>query len=190
MGAGHGPLSSLGESEREKMIANAHYKLEEAEFFLEKLAALNRSRRLETCREFHFYFSAFLSAARSPLQILCPNGPDWGWVDAIVKALPSEDEELFTTFRRLRNQSIHVKWVGPEMTVEIVRESELPPGQRGRPAGFIYIPEFPAGSSPPVGITTYTLEVNGMAKPAVECCRKYLDLVKGMVDHRGQMAIW
>ncbi len=82
-------------------------KLEEAAYFLSRMYAERENRT-----HFRYEFSAFLSAARSVLQLaleqvkLTPGGPDW-YQAAIAR------EPLISMFKDLRDSNIHERPVQP-----------------------------------------------------------------------------
>jgi len=181
-------LSTGGD--RQQKIEDARYKIEESEFFLGKLKSYDSSPRLEASQEFQYYFSAFLSAARSPLQILCL-GYGWQWVDRWIASASPVDQELYRVFRTLRNISVHFRKIGPSIEVEMVPDSEVraDPSLR-RSGGFIYMPRM-AGTPPTaIRVTQYNLKIRGTDEKATVCCEAYLDLVRRLVDHREQIQSW
>jgi len=183
-------ISSLGPDERRRMIENARSKLREAEFHLRKLATLGSSRESETSSEFQIHFSAFLVAVRSPLQILCPDEVDWGWVNKELESRPQEDRDILGTFRDLRNFSLHDGPAGTDMKIEMVPESDVPRPEPSRTSGFVHVPRLPGTPEPRVGVTTYTLRIGSTDKDAVECCRRCAEIVSELIDHREKMREW
>ena len=93
-------------AERDRMLADANYKVDEAGFFLIHLRSRERSTDLNSSTEFHYYFSAFLSAARSALQLLF-DGPTWNWVSAELANCTPGERETYKAFTDLRDANVH-----------------------------------------------------------------------------------
>ena len=81
-------------AERNRRIEDANYKIGEAQFFLKELMSRERSRKLDSSTEFHYCFSAFLSASRSALQILCDR-VDWSWIEAELASCDPGEGQIY-----------------------------------------------------------------------------------------------
>jgi len=175
---------------RDRMIGNAQYKMGEAEFFLGKLRSLDMPPKLEVSKEFHYYFSAFLSAARTPLEILRGQKSN-PWIEGELASLPDRDQDLYTAFVELRNFSAHVEYVGPKEEIKMVPGFEAARREpRSSTGGSVKMPRMPGIPPTEVGFIGYKLQINGIDYPALECCENYLSLVKKLIEHRVQMPGW
>ena len=125
---------------------NEDHKIEEAQYFLAKLA--NPERKL---REFSFELSAFLTAARSALQYALeeartkPGGQ--AWYDGQVGTSPE-----VRYFKDKRDVSVHVTPVIPTRTFHVETEERIVFGDSvsvevRRPDGTI-VPDPPQEKSP------------------------------------------
>jgi hypothetical protein len=173
------------------MITRARDKVGEAEFFLVKMRSLDRSPNLETAREFQYYFSAFLSASRSPLQILCPDSSQWEWATAEKQTWPADEQTLYDAFKDFRDVSIHIEKVEAGFKVAMVPEWEVPQRHRRTSAPYgSYTPRLPGNPPPQVGLASYSLSVGGIETDALDCCTRYIGLIQRLVNHREGMSSW
>jgi hypothetical protein len=186
------PQTPLSPGQRRQMMEDARSKLEDAEFFLGKMQSLDGSPNLETHRDFQRNFSAFLLLARAPLQILCPSG-NWSWVNSEMGKWSAGQKDLNKLLVDLRNRTIHVGRAEAEVGIQTVPEHELSHRHRApaQPEGRVfYMTGMPGSPRPQIGVRTYTLQVGPDRRGAVECCREYLNLVRGLVDYRDGMTSW
>ena len=167
------------------MIA-AHYKLDEADFFLSKLQEITMDPQIDASgRQFGWYLSAFLSAARSPLQILANVNEKafWIWVDREIKKLTREEQAIYKTLSKFRNLSVHHEGKAEaDSTIKFVPEWELSYRPRSPFQGFVFSPQLPGIPSPKIGIRKFTIKIDGKVKPALECCSKYRQIVGQLVE--------
>src|SRR5947209_3348540 len=99
-------------NQREAVVAAAQRKVEEADFFLAKLREAEAHPHLDEAeRQFGWYLSAFLSAARSVLQVTSRYEgslkgsvkDDWAWAEHVKKGWAADELELFRSLKDLRN---------------------------------------------------------------------------------------
>jgi hypothetical protein len=173
------------------MLSHAREKLDEAEFFLGRLRETQSSQ--PSCRDprqFGWYLSAFLTSARSGLQILCPKAIDapWKWIGAVEKKWPRRERNIFSRLTRLRNISVHEEPVKPGSEIDFLSEFELSSRYPSRPRhpleGYVIVGRVPGSTPVRVGVTTFLLDIAGRKVPAVDCSTKYLELVRRLVDNR------
>jgi hypothetical protein len=175
---------------RQKMLEDARAMLGAAGFFLSRMRALDGSPNLETDREFHYHFWAFLAMARSSLQILCPCQRDWAWAIREVASKGPGVTRLYQVLTDLRDRVVHVEKVVTQVDVEFVPEAALRPIHRPRGVGLVRMPTLPGTPPTTHGVNRYKIHVGPDLKDAVECCTRYLDLMRHLVDHREGMATW
>jgi hypothetical protein len=165
--------------------------LDEAAFFLAKPSDAEAHPHLDEAeRQFGYYLSAFLSAARSALQVVSgfegsskgKDGDDWTWAEQAKRGWAADDLELYRALTGLRNLSVHEGKGGADSTVEFVTESELPFRPRGSLDGYVFISQ-PVGEPPPrFGVKRFVLKIGQTSVPAREGVAKYLGLVRLMLD--------
>lgn len=93
-------------------ILDISVKLEEGEFFLERLT--NAKMQPE---HFRHYLSAFLTATRSVAQYIRER--DQTWYDSWISGLKATDRELFDYMKQKRDLNIHVERVTLRNTVKV-----------------------------------------------------------------------
>jgi hypothetical protein len=180
-------------SQRDVAIAAAQGRVDEAAFFLAKLREAEAHPHLDEAeRQFGWYLSAFLSAARSVLQVISgfegslkgsDKDDDWAWAEQAKKGWATDDLELFRSLRDLRNLTVHQGGGGANSTIEFVPEWELPFRSRNLLGGYVFISQMPGVPPPRLGVKRFALRVGGRSLPALECVSKYLRLVNLMLDH-------
>ncbi|HVI57744.1 MAG TPA: hypothetical protein VM619_02570 [Luteimonas sp.] len=169
---------------------NEDHKIEEAQYFLDKLA----NPELEL-REFSFELSAFLTAARSALQYaleearLKPGGQ--AWYDRQVGAAP-----VAKYFKDKRDVSVHVTPVIPSRTFHVKLEDRITFGDSvsvevRKPDGTIVPdpPQDPAPQQTPRDITrasasssvTYHFSDWSGPEDVVTLCGSYLRQVRSII---------
>jgi hypothetical protein len=186
------PVSALTVAEGDGLITAARGKIEEARVLLQKL---HESQDAYVARndpmEFRLCLSAFLTAARSILQVLCPDQIQgaWNWVIPAVSAVAGGDPRIrkrYDVLKAMRNQSVHAGPVDPSCTTKFLTDLEISTQFPGRPRNAAYesvmISRMPGQEPTRQGVTFF--EIDGQKEPAVECCSKYLKLLTQLVDYR------
>jgi hypothetical protein len=175
--------------------AAAQGKVDEATFFLAKLREAEAHPHLDEAeRQFGWYLSAFLSAARSVLQVISgfegslkgSDKDDWTWAEQAKQDWATDDLELFRSLSDLRNLTVHQGRGGADSTIdtiEFVPEWGPPFRSRNPLGGYVFISQPPGEPPPRLGVKRFALKVGGRSLPALECVWKYLGLVNLMLDH-------
>lgn len=184
-------FSSLAIIERDEMISAARSKIEESSFFLSKLREVaDSSQSSEHIRHFGYYLSAFLSAARSAVQVLCQKGftSAWTWTEPLIQSWSQRERTLHREVIDYRDMSVHVRPVEPGTQVEFMPLPNVLSRSRTRSgmshSGAVFLTGLPSTPLPAVGLLRFFLEVDGKDEPAIECCESYLELVTRLVDER------
>jgi hypothetical protein len=169
-------------------------KSNEAAFFIGKMREVESSSHHDlTVSEVHFgyYLSAFLSAARSVLQILGDDRGEnrWPAINALISSWTPEEQTLERTLTNARDVTVHRGQGVADSTVEMVPESEIPRAPRHPFDGYVIISRPPGIPEPRIGVRTFTILINGKDEQAVSCCLKYLDLINRIIAHFGASII-
>jgi hypothetical protein len=143
-------------------------KIEEAAYFLSRMNAERENRA-----HFRYEFSAFLSAARSVLQLALEQvkttagGPAW-YQAAIAR------DPLFSTFKNLRDTNIHERPVQPPVIHTVVASDYIhlhDEGEEGRVIPHSHV----------TNERRYTLEGWSGPESVEELSAKYLESLKTLV---------
>ena len=174
-----------------KSAVNEDHKIEEAQYFLDKLVNTEL-----TLREFSFELSAFLTAARSALQYALeearPKSGGQAWYDAQVGGSPA-----VKYFKDKRDVSVHVTPIIPTRTVQVKIEERIVFGDSvtvevRRPDGSI-VPDPPeettfeqvarevTRSSSSSSVTYHFSDWPG-TEDVVMLCNAYLSQVRSIVS--------
>lgn len=165
-------------------IESTKFKLAEAEFFYGKIAELGRRTAVHEPAAFRFYFSAFLSAARSVTFVLQAEAKEQydAWFPAWLSALPADQAALLESFNAERVAAIH------KLGARIEQGTEAVPFNQWLAAaaqeGVQVFGNF--GAAPPdVERLTWFFRFDGVEIEAVESARKYLDTIQQLVKDFG-----
>jgi hypothetical protein len=171
------------------------FKYEEAEFFLRHLEKLRYEdvrhmlRRSRKRRAFHFYLSAFLSAARSVTWIMRSeyiHRPGWEvWFDAQRCA---GNEQLLRLFNQLRIRSEKVEPVIPGRSFRVDGDGG-PPVERDPLLPRLRL-EISSANPDSDGVPLLSGEVLSLSwtidefdgEDLLAACRRYLDLLGRLLD--------
>lgn len=162
-------------------IEATKFKLAEAEFFYEKIAELGRRAAVYEPAAFRFYFSAFLSAARSVTFVLQSEAKDQydAWFPSWLNARASDQAALLVSFNSERVAAIHQRGVRIQQGTEPVPFREwLAAAAR---EGVQVFGNFGA-TQPDMEGMTWFFRFDGAEVEAVQAARNYLDILQKLVN--------
>jgi hypothetical protein len=168
----------------DQAIDAAKDKLGEARYFLghmEKIEKWSFENLADAERYFGYESNAFLSAARSVLQVLSAGIGFWAPIDAVRSTWNADEQKLERTLTNSRNLNVHYGKEVAESCIESVPHSELPSRPPDPFAGYVFIARLPGTPEPRRGVRRFAIEIDGQDRPAVECCRDYLGLMEHIV---------
>lgn len=160
------------------VMAGVRKKLREARFFLGKMAE-RESLAFGDHEEFDFYLSAFLSAARSVDYKLRHHGATYKTFYAKwIATLSLDDQKLVKLLVDDRDLEVHNSG---STRVELETRIQVGDFYRDR-SGTVTVASPPG--TPPTEIIkpSYHFRLGDQTVPAVECCRKYINLLELMVE--------
>jgi hypothetical protein len=159
-------------------------KLREARFFLSHM--MNSARSTQSDREhFEFYFSAFLSAARSVTDFFekkkqAKHVKAWWSQWRQAKSRSGDDRTLLNRMTQQRDNEVHEE--GAEVAHQL---EDVPLSKIETPTGLhaAYIPSFgePWGE-PQISLKVYYFTLGGKTVNAVETCQRYVRLLERAVE--------
>ena len=154
-------------------------KLREAHFFLGKM--LERAQMaFGDHEEFDFYLSAFLSAGRSvDYRLRHEQGGTYVTFRAGWDSTLSQDDQRLVKFL-VDDRNVEVHESGSSRTQH---ESRIPVAGMYRDRSGTVMVSAPPGTPPAEIIKpVYSFTVNGQQLPAIETCRRYVELLEGLVS--------
>ena len=159
-------------------VAQIQKKLCEARFFLNHMKESARSTRLDR-EHFEFYFSAFLSAARSVTDFFEKRNQKAWWSQ--WRANRSEDDrQLLNRMTQQRDNEVHEE--GAEVAHQL---EDVPLSKIETPTGLhaAYIPSFgESWGEPQISLKVYYFTLGGKTVNAIETCQRYAGLPECAVE--------
>jgi hypothetical protein len=166
-----------------RMHENAMAKLAEAQYHLGKMKELDGSPQLPIASEFNNLLSAFVSAARTAVDIFRGKRSKPWIPDLLANDIPAK--QLFDLFEAMRGESQHVKPLETSAQVKRMPLEQLPPRHRERELrGRVSMPRLPGTAPTEYDVARYTIQVGETEYPAIEYCEKYLSLAQFLIDRR------
>ena len=163
-------------------IAKTQKKLREARFFLSSMSAAARSTRLDE-ENFEFFLSAFLSAARSVLDVIRVEGKRHykAWYGGWKANLSGEERDLLQFINGQRIATVHQEGVEVQTEIEFVPITRVE--FRGRhPAygiGWFMPPGVPL---PQIGRAVHYFERDESRQHVIETCSGYVAILQKLVQ--------
>jgi hypothetical protein len=176
----------------DQAIDAAKDKLSEANYFLGGM----REKELwshenldEAQRYFQYELSAFLSAARSVPQILAKavgqslgsEKAGWKAIDSVKDTWSAAEQKLERTLKVSRNLAVHSGEEVADSSIELVPHSRLPRRPQHAFTGRVMRHGPPGTPEPRRAARRFTIEIDGVCQPALECCRQYLGLMDRII---------
>ncbi len=161
-------------------------KLAEAKFFLAHLEEQRTTQH--DWAAFTFYFSAFISAARSVPWVF--RAEDRELYDRVQpawhNALSQDDRDLLDFMNERRLDVVKRKGAELEGVLELVAimDARLKPGDWQVPMVQFGTRDAP---TPQVGVLTAKFELAGQPADVVATCRRYVELLESLVRAREQL---
>ncbi|MGH9960113.1 MAG: hypothetical protein ACREBC_23825 [Pyrinomonadaceae bacterium] len=168
-------------------IDASRHKLREAQFFLAHLARVAKQTFPANAEEFHFYLSAFLSAARSVTFVLQfeEAATYKSWFSQWQTNQTTEDRDLLQRFNDQRVNVVHHAGADTSESTEFVPIAEVQIGGPGQPVYAFFWPGVPGTPPPQVARRLYTIRLSNSESEVIVACRRYLGLLEKLVEEFG-----
>ena len=143
-------------------------KWREARFFCNKLGALDGDPNLGRAEEFGFFASAFLSAARSVLDVACKENPS-AFAQVFEAWKSSLDHETRAMYEYVSTQRVRAVHFG---------DSSAQHSSESRPALHVYssaVAPWAFDQDATVEVSVYSLRMSGEVWSAREVFARYVD---------------
>jgi hypothetical protein len=159
-------------------IPQAQRKLREAKFFLKHLLRVSDKEE-----RFHFYLSAFLSAARSVDYVLRnEQGKDYeDWFKKWETCQSTEDRELMKSLIEKRGSEVHAIGADHFIEEQAIPVYDVYEDESGRIE--VFGPPVKCMSDPPATVSKHKrfFHLSGQSEEVTAVCTSYINILKKLV---------